>query len=74
MFSRVCVRGWAPAVGAVVVVEAEVGLELALQAGAAGEDVASERGVPALVEDRQVQIDAMFLTRAGVVPEMDYLS
>ena len=38
-----------------VVVEAEVGVQLAPEAGVARVDVACERGTPALVEDRLVQ-------------------
>ncbi len=42
-------------VDTVVVVEVQVGVELAPQAGVAGVEVAGERGSPALVEDRLVQ-------------------
>ena len=40
---------------AVVVVEAQVGVELALEAGVAGIEVAGKRRSPALIEDRLVQ-------------------
>jgi len=42
-------------VGAVGVVETQVGLEFSLQAAVAGREVASEGGTPALIEDRLVQ-------------------
>ena len=42
-------------VDAVVVVEVQVGVELASQAGVARVEVAGERGPPALIEDRLVQ-------------------
>jgi hypothetical protein len=41
-------------VNTVVVVGAEVGVELAFEPGVAGIEVASERGSPALIEDRLV--------------------
>jgi hypothetical protein len=44
--------GEAAVVDAVVVVEAQVGVQLASQAGEAGVEVARERGAPALVDDR----------------------
>jgi hypothetical protein len=47
--------GDAPGVGAVVVVEVEVGVEFALQAAVAQVDEAREGGAPALFEDRAVQ-------------------
>jgi hypothetical protein len=47
--------GEASVVDAVVVVEAEIGVELSLEAAVAGVEVASEGGSPALVEDRLVE-------------------
>ena len=47
--------GEAAVVDAVVVVEVQVGVELAPEAGVAGVDVAGEGGPPALVEDRGVE-------------------
>jgi hypothetical protein len=47
--------GEAAVVDSVCVVEGEVGVEFAAQAGVARVEVARERGPPALVEDRLVQ-------------------
>ena len=58
----------AAVVDAVVVVELQVGIELASEAGIAGEDVSGERGSPAFVEDCFVErLDvAVGLGAAGV--------